>query len=258
MRPSKILFAGSVIVITLAQFGFASLIPIVNPNWNVQVSVSDPTPVLLSSGAFTYSLGSTYVDTRYSSDKSQSELSVFVPGWSGSNNGDVIVYNPQGLGTLSGDSSTHLGEASAGPGDSWAMTQQLTQTFLAGTYTLTVDVGLENNSQAALFGGSYAPAGVVVSLTGAGTASLASSPTEVAGGFVQFSRTYVINPGDPNIGGPIGITLGSSDIGATGTMSEALFDNVSLQYTAVPEPASAGAIAIPAAMALLRRRRINV
>ncbi|MFD0895981.1 hypothetical protein KBB96_08545 [Luteolibacter ambystomatis] len=134
-------------------------------------------------------------------------------------------------------------------------------TIQAGIYTLTwystdaFDDGGNNSGGRAITGGLYVGGTGSTTLLG-GTATTVAGATianlnDLGGTGTQFTYTYTVLPGDPNIGQPMSVRFTGGAIGFGG-FGQVAVDNVSVDF--VPEPSAAllGALGL---LGLLRRRR---
>ncbi len=140
----------------------------------------------------------------------------------------LTITNPSAAtGDIAGWTGESAGAHTAGVSDGdgngfWVftgpLTQTLTDTFMPGTYTLSVDVIYRNSGSAYDFGLYYENAGSLVSV-GTTSGSKSSSPH-----FETFDAVVTVNSGDPALGRPIVVVLSR----AGGTSS--WYDNVRLGF----------------------------
>lgn len=165
---------------------------------------------------------------------------VYTPatGWVGNSFSEISAD----VGITTGGTGARYGGQESGS----SMTQDLGVSFAPSTkYTLQVSIGnrpgTSNPDGTATFGLTAGGADV-----GTFTA-VAVETTVTAATFGEFSYIFTTGPTAPT--GNVGVRLGA--VGG-----RALYDNVRLDATAVPEPATAGLAGVALAGLLARRRRV--
>jgi hypothetical protein len=244
MKSRSFVLCLLVVISAVAQRAMGGAIPITDAGFEtLQTSATDPTPFTLGSGDFTGGFGNTAV---YHVNGSQ-YAAAFVPGWiSSGGDQDVGVFNPTGQGILSGQGGNNTAFVNGITGEPNSISQSLPATLEPGTYVLSVSVGHRSD---------LADPQPVIQLDGAGTATFSSSPVVPPGSFATFTHTYVIDPGNPGLNLPLGITLGNA---VNAQNAQINFDDVSLDFTPLPEPATMGWIGIVAAVVIRWRSRGNL
>lgn len=217
----------------------AATITVVNPGFNGVYSDSGLTTLVTASGsglASSSSLTSPTSSFGFSSDP------VYVSGWTSDAPANTYTGGVQW-------NSSYVSAPTYGflNGDGRTMSQTLGGNTLAeGTYTLTLDVG---KYQAEIIFDLSA------SLRAGSTAlipSSSSTPTPTTGTLVPWTYTFNVTSSHPLIGQTLGLRL-EIPFALNGA---AAFDNVGLDFVAIPEPTTwallAGSLT---ALVVFRRRR---
>lgn len=122
------------------------------------------------------------------------------------------------------------------------ITQDTAELVAAGRYTLTFSAASRNTDGTAIFAGLYGGSPATSNFLGGSKIELTGSD------YGNYLVTALVSPGDALIGQTLGIQFMNSldadplsgDYTATGSGGNRLsVDNVSLQYSAVPEPSAA-------------------
>jgi len=211
----------------------AATITVVNSDFNGVYSDAGLTTLVTAGGfASTSSLASPTSSFGFSSS------SVYVSGWTSN----------AGFDTYSGGIQWNYGYGNSPNtgflnGINRTMSQTLTgSTLAAGTYTLTLDVAKFQDARGFDLSASFLAGSTAL------TASSSTTPTPTDGTLLTRSYSYDVSELDPLIGQTLGLNF--STIGDTAAM----FDNVRVDFVAIPEPSSLALAALGFGAVLLRMR----
>ena len=233
----KTVFVCEIVVALGMALGVANAapLPVVNPGFdNLYTTPAMTTPFTLNGD--TYGLGGPGNYT-YCTQNGEVNQACYVPGWGSENGtwgyGDVINS------TAPFAHSGNVMEVRTGWGK-----QDLVSTVQAGTYVFTVDIGIPTNSSTDTRSWSLqANRGTFWSVL----ENPVVNESLVPGSFVNCTTTYTVDPTSSNIGAPILIVFDA-------TLGTYLVDNIAVDFTPVPEPASLALLGL-GGLAFLRRRR---
>lgn len=161
-------------------------------------------------------------------------------GWVGVQNPASTLFTKNGSGMpVGGDGANSLDIYLPSASDWGTRSQALKSVLQAGTYMLTVSVGRELSTTASnYYFGLYTTDNTLLRAFEGYGADL------TAGQFVDKSVTFTVTNTDASLGKTLMITLGGGWPTNTGTGLETVhFDNVRLDYAAVPEPGSMAILA---------------
>ncbi len=137
--------------------------------------------------------------------------------------------------------------------NNYSVWQGLTVTLSAGTYTFSAWIGERKD----LSGAGWSPSVVQFNLLAGDTvltADIFSNNVPGVGQWAQSEKIYTIAADDPNIGKQLVVKFTNPNNGNC----EATFDNISLDFQAIPEPATALLFGIGGMGAwILRRKKVR-
>ncbi len=166
-----------------------------------------------------------------------------VPGWTSANSTtDYGVYNPPAAQI---PAEAPEGQNVAFLVNQAQMLQTLTTALAAGSYTLTLQVGDSVD---------FVSPFEVQLRAGSGILAQSSSPSPANGTFTPVTVNYFATAGDPLLGQPLEIRLLRTGSDRT---AQAFFDDVQLNFAAIPEPSTLLLAALATAGLSCRRRALR-
>ena len=231
---------------TLAVGGaHAAPITIVNGDFETVFQQGTTTPQAINVGAQSRNFGNTTL-----ANGGQGGVAVTVPGWIGSSPGNFAhgIIRPAATEYTPPTSSNESIVGYIGGSNSFSQT--LSATLQAGTYVLSFEVG---DPASGSFNASAVPGtGALLTDGVALTPTVSVTPTPVAGTtFVTHTYTYVVPLGDSNLGDTLGVRISRG----TNAFDRIDYDNVELDFTAIPEPASLALLGLSGLAMLTSRGR---